>query len=57
MFSHKFLENKKSTMVFIDLEKTYDKSAKECHVMGPEKDKVNYIIIIKDTYNNVVTSI
>jgi hypothetical protein len=25
--------------------------------MGLEKDKVNYIIIIKDTYNNVVTSI
>ena len=46
-------------MIFIDLEKTYDKIPK--NVMGWSLDKhkvpLKYVTLIKDMYNNVVTSV
>jgi hypothetical protein len=46
-------------MVFIDLEKTYDKMTKNIMWWPLQKHKVSikYITIIKDMYDNVVTSV
>jgi hypothetical protein len=46
-------------MVFIDLEKAYDKVPKNVMWWALQKRKVStkYIILIKDMYNNVVTSV
>jgi hypothetical protein len=46
-------------MVFIDLEKTYDKMSRSIMWWALQKRKVSakYIILIKDMYDNVVTSV
>jgi hypothetical protein len=46
-------------MVFIDLEKAYDKVSKNVMWWALQKHKVStkYITLIKDMYNNVVTSV
>jgi hypothetical protein len=46
-------------MVFIDLEKTYDKIARNVMWWALDKHKVptKYVRLIKDMYNNVVTSV
>jgi hypothetical protein len=46
-------------MVFIDLEKTYDKVAMNAMWWALQKHKVStkYIPLIKDMYDNVVTSV
>ena len=56
----RYREQKKDLhMVFIDLEKTYDKIPRMVMWWALEKDKVptKYISLIKDMYNNVVTSV
>ena len=53
-------EHKKDLhLVFIDLEKTYDKIPKNVTWWSLDKHKVpsNYVTLIKDMYNNVVTSV
>jgi hypothetical protein len=46
-------------MVFIDLEKAYDKVPTNVTRWTLQKHKVStkYIILIKDMYNNIVTSV
>jgi hypothetical protein len=46
-------------MVFIDLEKTYDKVTKNVMWWALQKHKVStkYITLIKDMYDNIVTSV
>jgi hypothetical protein len=46
-------------MIFIDLEKTYDKMSRNIMwwVLHKHKVSINYIILIKDMYDNVVTSV
>ena len=46
-------------MVFIDLEKGYDKIPRNIMWWALDKNKVSskYVILIKDMYNNVVTSV
>jgi hypothetical protein len=46
-------------MVFIDLEKAYDKVPRNVMWWALQKHKVStkYITLIKDMYNNVVTSV
>jgi hypothetical protein len=46
-------------MIFIDLEKTYDKVPRNVMWWVLQKRKVSskYIILIKDMYDNVVTSV
>jgi hypothetical protein len=54
------LEQKKELyMIFIDLEKTYDKVPTNVMWWALQKHKVSskYIILIKDMYDNVVTSV
>jgi hypothetical protein len=56
----RYREQKKDLhMVFIDLEKTYDKMPKNIMWWPLQKHKVSikYITIIKDMYDNVVTSV
>jgi hypothetical protein len=53
-------EQKKNLhIVFIDLEKAYDKVHRNVIWCDLQKHKVStkYIILIKDMYNNVVTSV
>jgi hypothetical protein len=54
------LEQKKELhMIFIDLEKAYDKVPRNVMWWALQKHKVSskYIILIKDMYDNVVTSV
>ena len=55
----RYREQKKDLMhmVFIDLEKTYDKIPRNVMWWALEKDKVptKYIILIKDMYKNMTT--
>jgi hypothetical protein len=54
------MEQKKGLhMVFIDLEKTYDKVPRNVMWWALQKHKVStkYITLIKDMYDNVVTSV
>jgi hypothetical protein len=46
-------------MIFIDLEKTYDKVPRNVMWWALQKHKVStkYITLIKDMYDNVVTSV
>jgi hypothetical protein len=46
-------------MIFIDLEKAYDKLARNVIWWALQKHKVSskYIILIKDMYDNIVTSV
>ena len=46
-------------MVFTDLEKAYDKISRNVMWWSLDKHKVpsKYVILIKDMYNNVVTSV
>jgi Reverse transcriptase (RNA-dependent DNA polymerase) len=46
-------------MIFIDLEKTYDKISRNIMWWVPEKKIVptKYVILIKDMYTNVVTCV
>jgi hypothetical protein len=46
-------------MIFIDLEKTYDKVSRNVMWLALQKHKVSSkcITLIKDTYDNVVTSV
>ena len=46
-------------MVFIDLEKAYDKIPRNVTWWSLDKHKVpsKYVTLIKDMYNNVVTSV
>ena len=56
----RYREQKKDLhMVFIDLEKAYDKIPRNVMWWALEKHKVpaKYITLIKDMYNNVVTSV
>ena len=56
----RYKEQKKDLhMVFIDLEKAYDKITRHVMWWALEKHKApgKYIIIIKDMYDNVVTSV
>uniref|UniRef100_A0A0A9HRP2 Reverse transcriptase domain-containing protein n=1 Tax=Arundo donax TaxID=35708 RepID=A0A0A9HRP2_ARUDO len=56
----RYREQKKDLhMVFIDLEKTYDKILRNAMWCSSEKHKVptKYITLIKDMYDNVVTSV
>jgi hypothetical protein len=52
-------QKKDMYMVFIDLEKTYDKVPRNVMWWALQKYKVStkYIILIKDMYDNVVTSV
>jgi hypothetical protein len=55
-----FKEQKKDLhMVFIDLEKAYDKIPRNVMWWALDKHKVpsKYVTLIKDMYNNVVTSV
>jgi hypothetical protein len=54
------MEQKKDMhMIFIDLEKTYDKVSRNIMWWALQKHKVliKYITIIKDMYDNIVTSV
>ena len=56
----RFREQKKDLhLVFIDLEKAYDKIPRNVMWWSLDKYKVpsKYVTLIKDTYNNVVTSV
>jgi hypothetical protein len=52
-------QKKELHMVFIDLEKAYDKVPRNVMWWALQKHKVstNYITLIKDMYNNIVTSV
>jgi hypothetical protein len=52
-------QNKYMYMIFINLEKTYDKVPRNVMWWALQKHKVssNYITLIKDMYDNVVTSV
>jgi hypothetical protein len=52
-------QKKDMHMVFIDLEKTYDKVSTNVMWWDLQKHKVStkYITLIKDMYDNVVTSV
>jgi hypothetical protein len=52
-------QKKKLHMVFIDLEKAYDKVPRNVMWWALQKHKVstNYITLIKDMYDNIVTSV
>jgi hypothetical protein len=55
-----YREQKKDLhMIFIDLEKVYDKVPRNIMWWDLQKHKVSikYIILIKDMYDNVVTSV
>ena len=54
-----FREQKDLHLDFIDLEKAYDKIPRNIMWWALDKNKVSskYVILIKDMYNNVVTSI
>ena len=55
-----FREQKKDLhLVFIDLEKVYDKISRNVMWWSLNKHKVSskYVTLIKDMYNNVVTSV
>jgi hypothetical protein len=54
------MEQKKDMhMIFIDLQKAYDKVSRNVLWWALQKDKVlsKYITLIKDMYDNVVTSV
>ena len=56
----RFREQKKDLhLVFIDLEKSYDKIIRNVMWWSLDKHKVpsKYVTLIKDMYNNVVTSV
>jgi hypothetical protein len=56
----RYMEQKKDLhMIFIDLEKTYDKVPRNVVWWALQKHKVSskYITLIKDMYDNVVTSV
>ena len=56
----RFREQKKGLhLVFIDLEKAYDKIPRNIMWWSLDKHKVpsKYVTLIKDMYNNVVTSV
>ena len=56
----RFREQKKDLhLVFIDLEKAYDKIPRNVMWWSLDKHKVpsKYVTLIKDMYNNVVTSV
>ena len=56
----RYREKKKDLhMVFIDLEKAYDKIPRNVMWWALDKHKVltKYVVLIKDMYNNVVTSV
>jgi len=56
----RFREQKKDLhLVFIDLEKAYDKIPRNVMWRSLDKHKVpsKYVTLIKDMYNNVVTSV
>ena len=56
----RYIEQKKDLhMVFIDLEKVYDKVSTNVMLWTLQKYKVliKYITLIKDMYNNIVTSV
>ena len=56
----RFREQKKDLhLVFIDLEKAYDKIPRNVMWWSLDKHKISskYMILIKDMYNNVVTSV
>jgi hypothetical protein len=56
----RYMEQKKDMhMVFIDLEKAYDKMPRNIMLWVLQKHKVSikYITLIKDMYDNVVTSV
>jgi hypothetical protein len=56
----RFREQKKDLhMVFIDLEKAYDKIPRNVMWWALDKHKVptKYVILIKDMYNNAMTSV
>ena len=56
----RFREHKKDLhMVFIDLEKAYDKIPSNVMWWALDKHKVpsKYVTFVKDMYNNVVTSV
>jgi serine protease inhibitor len=46
-------------MVLIDLEKAYDKMVRNvtCWVLQNQKVSTNYITLIRDMYDNIVTSV
>jgi hypothetical protein len=59
-FMERCREQKKNLhMIFIDLEKAYDKVPRNIMWWALQKHKVSskYIILIKDMYDNVVTSV
>jgi hypothetical protein len=59
-FMERCREQKKDLhMIFIDLEKAYDKVPRNIMWWALQKHKVSskYIILIKDMYDNVVTSV
>jgi hypothetical protein len=55
----RFREQKDLHMVFIDLEKAYDKIPRNVMSLALDKHKVpsKYVTLIKDIYNNAVTSV
>ena len=55
----RFREQKDLHMVFIDLEKAYDKIQRNIMWWALDKHKVlsKYVTLIKDMYNNVVTNV
>ena len=56
----RYREKKKDLhMIFIDLEKAYDKIPRNvmCWALDKHKVPTKYIRLIKDMYNNVVTSV
>jgi serine protease inhibitor len=52
-------QKKDMHMIFIDLKKTYDKVTRNVMLWVLQKHKVSskYITLIKDMYDNVVTSV
>jgi hypothetical protein len=52
-------QNKELHMVFIDLEKAYDKVSRNIMWWALQKHKVStkYITLIKDMYDNIVISV
>ena len=55
----RYMEKKDLHMVFIDLEKAYDKIPRNVMWWALDKHKVltKYVGLINDMYNNVVTSV